>query len=459
MEPRRTARPERRLRHDALRIWHAAIDAVRSETLVHSALRVEGPNLQVGADSIRLDLIRRIAVVGAGKAGAGMAAAVEDVLGERLMEEKKLAGWVNVPEDCVRMLRRIHLHGARPAGVNEPTAAGAAGAAEILRLVGSLRSDDLCLCLISGGGSALMPAPAEAITLDDKLAVTRHLSAAGANIEELNTVRKQLSRIKGEGLARVCRAGRLVSLIISDVLGDPLDVIASGPTVPDRSTPEAALAVLEKFDAQAAGISSAVLDYLRRKQKTPPPPATCRVTNLIIGNNATAVDAAGVEAERLGYSPACQSAIRSEGPAEQVGVHLAQMARKMRTQPGPDCLVSGGEPVVRLAPSERRGLGGRSQQLVLAAAAVLTDEGAEGIALLSGGTDGEDGPTDAAGAVLDASIVQAAKALGLDPTDYLARNDAYHFFEPLDGLIKTGPTNTNVCDVRVMVVDRVERPA
>ncbi|MFH1574117.1 MAG: glycerate-2-kinase family protein, partial [Acidobacteriota bacterium] len=233
MEPPRATRPEKQLRHDALRIWHAALDAVRSETLVRNALRVEGPNLRVGDDSIRLDSIRRIAVVGAGKAGAGMAAAVEDVLGGRLMEEKELAGWVNVPEDCVRPLGRIHLHGARPAGVNEPTPAGAAGSAEILRLVESLWADDLCLCLISGGGSALMPAPVEAITLDDKLAVTRHLSAAGANIEQLNTVRKQLSRIKGGGLARACRAGRLVALLISDVLGDPLDVIASGPTVED----------------------------------------------------------------------------------------------------------------------------------------------------------------------------------------------------------------------------------
>ena len=235
-----------------------------------------------------LDSIRRIVVVGAGKAGAGMAQAVEDVFGPELMAEKQLSGWVNVPADCVstggkkgtvpicakpgtdrRLVsgrsgghraklgrglspfcptaQRIHLHAARPAGVNEPAAEGVAGAEEILRLVESLGPEDLCLCLISGGGSALMPAPVEGITLADKLAVTRHLSAAGANIEQLNTVRKQLSRIKGGGLLRACRAGRLVSLVISDVLGDPLDVIASGPTVPDSSTPQAALEVLDRF--------------------------------------------------------------------------------------------------------------------------------------------------------------------------------------------------------------------
>jgi len=449
-------RPLEQLGPDALRIWQAGIEAVRSERLVGEALRVEGGALVVGDESLALERIGRIAVVGAGKAGAGMAAAVEDVLGPELAHRKRLAGWVNVPEDCVRPLAHVHLHGARPAGVNEPTEAGAAGAAEILRLVGSLGPDDLCLCLISGGGSALLPAPVEAIALADKLAVTRHLSAAGANIEELNVVRKQLSRIKGGGLARACRAGRLVALIISDVLGDPLDVIASGPTVEDSSTPQLALDVLRRFNARSAEISPTVFDYLESRQAETPAGPTCRVTNRIIGNNATAVDAAGREAERLGYSPALTSARSSEGLAEQIGLHLAEMALRMRDRPGPDCLVSGGEPVVKLCPAERRGLGGRNQQLVLAALERLADDGASGIVLLSGGTDGEDGPTDAAGAWLDASILAAARRHGLDPADLLARNDAYHFFQPLDALIRTGPTQTNVCDLRIVLVDRVE---
>jgi len=453
------SRAPAQLRRDALAIWHAAVDVVRAERLVARSLRVDGRTLLVGPETFDLDQLRRIVVVGAGKAGASMAAAVEDALGPDWMHAKDVAGWVNVPADCVRPLRRIRLHAARPAGVNEPRPEGAAGAAEILRLVESFGPDDLCLCLISGGGSALLPAPVEGITLDDKLAVTRHLSAAGANIEQLNAVRKQLSRIKGGGLARACRAGRLVSLVISDVLGDPLDVIASGPTVEDTSTPEAALAVLREFDARAAGISPRVFEYLERKQHVPARPPECRVTNVIIGNNATAVEAAGREAERLGYRAETSSARASEGPAEDVGRELAERALAMREGPGPDCLIAGGEPVVTLAPASIRGLGGRNQQLVLAALEHLRSDGARGTALLSGGTDGEDGPTDAAGAVLDGDVLASAAAQCLDPADYLARNDAYHFFGPLGALITTGPTGTNVCDVRVVVVDQAGRAA
>jgi glycerate 2-kinase len=459
-------RSPEQLRRDALQIWQAGVDVVRSDRLVREHLRVEGPTLVIGEDRLDLDAIRRIAVVGAGKAGAGMAAAVEGILGSDLLDEKQVTGWVNVPEDCVRPLARIHMHGARPPGVNEPTAFGVQGAEEILRIVASFGPDDLCLCLLSGGGSALLPAPVEGITLEDKLAVTRHLSAAGANIEELNAVRKQLSRIKGGGLARACRAGRLVSLIISDVLGDPLDVIASGPTVHDSSTPEAALEILDRFGAREAGIPPRVFEFLRAgggrilaphppSPASRPPPPPCLVTNRIIGNNATAVDAAAREAERLGYSPAAISATQSEGPAEDVGRHLAAMALRMRNGPGPDCLVSGGEPVVTLVEASRRGLGGRNQQLVLAALQHLAGDGAAGIILLSGGTDGEDGPTDAAGAFLDAEVLAAAPARGLEPADFLARNDAYHFFEPLGTLLKTGPTQTNVCDLRVILVDRM----
>ncbi len=440
----------RSLLSDALAIWHAGLAAVRSDQLVRDAMQVEGNALWIGDDEIRLPSLRRIVVVGAGKAGAGMAAAVEEVLGPQLAAEKQLAGWINVPADCVRPLQWIHLHAARPAGVNEPTAAGAAGAAEILRWVESLTPDDLCLCLLSGGGSALLPAPREGISLDDKLAVTRHLSAAGANIEELNTVRKHLSRIKGGGLARACRAGRLVSLIISDVLGDPLDLIASGPTVEDHSTGQDALAVLEQFSAREAGIPPAVFECLRRPQPEQRQAPRCGVTNLVIGNNATAVDAAGKEAERRGYSHAMTSSRHSEGPAEDVGRHLAGMARQMRSQAGPDCLISGGEPVVRLVERPLRGQGGRNQQLVLAALESFWEDDARDVAFLAGGTDGEDGPTDAAGAFFDEGILRAARDRGLSPPEFLARNDAYRFFAPLDALLKTGPTHTNVCDLRVV---------
>ena len=453
-------RPPEQLHRDAVRIWQAGVNAVRSDRLVRQAFRVEGSALVFrDGEHIELDSIRRIVAVGAGKAGAGMAAGVEEILGPKLAREKRLTGWVNVPEDCVQATNHIRLHPARAAGVNEPSPAGVEGSLEILRLVESLTAADLCLVLLSGGGSALMPAPAEGITLDDKVAVTRHLSAAGANIEELNTVRKQLSRIKGGGLLEASRAGRLVSLIISDVLGDPLDVIASGPTVADSSTPQEAIEVLRRFDARSAGISPAVFGHLERRadqRSAKPVIATRHLRNLIIGNNATAVDAAGAEAERLGYSHAMISAERSEGQAERVGRHLGEMAIRMRRDAGPDCLISGGEPVVTLVDPAKRGRGGRNQQLVLAALVQLIDDAAAGLAILSGGTDGEDGPTDAAGAVLTAKILSMARNLGLDPADFLARNDAYSFFEPLDALIKTGPTHTNVCDVRVVVVDRIE---
>lgn len=458
----------RSLRDDAWRIWLAGLDAVRADRLVERFVHRDGEMLAFG-DEAPIDLrgVERIVVVGAGKAGAGMVAGLESALGDDLLAAKQVGGLVNVPADCVRETKAVRLHAARPAGVNEPREEGVVGALEMLRLVASLGENDLCIALISGGGSALLPAPVDGVTLVDKLAVTRLLSAAGANIDELNTVRKQLSRIKGGGLARACTAGRLIALVISDVLGDPLDVIASGPTVENRTSPTDALAVLERFGGAAAGVPRDVMEFLQSRAEEDERGAgrgardemkpRCRVTNLVIGNNAVAVDAAGMEAERLGYRHAMHAATTLEGEAEEVGRHLARMARRMTAGGGPNCLITGGEPVVRLCPAERRGLGGRNQQLVLAAMQeLIAGDGAtafpEHVVVLSAGTDGEDGPTDAVGAVVDAEVAAAAAAEHLDPADYLARNDAYHFFEAAGGLLKTGPTHTNVCDVRVMIV-------
>ena len=443
------------LRRDALDIWQAGLAAVRSDVLVRENVHVTNGQLQIGDASIDLDQIRHIEVVGAGKAGAGMSAGLEAALGEPLMAQKHLSGWVHVPADCVRPLTRIHLHAARPASVNEPTQAGVDGAEEILRRVAALETEDLCIALISGGGSALLPCPAEGITLADKLAVTRFLSAEGAPIDELNTVRKQLSRIKGGGLARACGAGRLITLVISDVLGDPLDLIASGPTVPDRSTPHEALAILERYGARKAGISTRVFDLLTSREARSPAPIRCQVSNLVIGSNRVAVEAAAQRAAELGYAVTSESATASEGPAEGVGVRLAEAAIKMLGQSRPQCLVSGGEPTVKLVDAAKRGLGGRNQQLVLTAVVELQrrqgNDAGRGLVILSAGTDGEDGPTDAAGAIADEQVIAAARRLQRDPSDYLATNDAYHWFEPTGGLIKTGPTDTNVCDVRVVV--------
>ncbi len=342
-------RPAEQLRRDAVQIWKAGVAAVRSDRLVEEAIRIDGGTLWVGDEPVDLARVGRIAVVGAGKAGAGMAAGLERALGPQWLAAKQVSGWINVPADCARPLERIHLHPARPAGVNEPTEAGVAGAREILRLVESLSADDLCFVLISGGGSALLPAPVEGVTLADKLAVTRHLSAAGAPITDLNTVRKQLSRIKGGGLARACRAGRLFALIISDVLGDPLDVIASGPTVPDRTAPQDALDVLERYGGRGA-LPASIFDYLQQRPAAAPAEPKCHVTQLVIGNNALAVDAAGIEAERLGYSHAMLAQAAPEGAAEEVGRSLAALGLGMLAGPGPDCFISGGEPVVKLAP-------------------------------------------------------------------------------------------------------------
>ncbi|MEN1681332.1 MAG: DUF4147 domain-containing protein [Planctomycetota bacterium] len=440
------------LREHAEQIWWAGVEAVRPERLFRDQVAVDGDSLWLADHEVDLRRFDRVVVVGAGKAGAAMARGLEASLGERLLREKQVGGLVVVPEDCLGPTQAIRLVSGRPAGVNEPRPEGAAAAGEVLRLAASLSPRDLCLCLISGGGSALLPAPIDGISLDQKLAITRLLSASGATIDQLNTVRSAISRIKGGGLARACGAGELVSLVLSDVIGDPLPLIASGPTVPSELGPADALAVLDELGVASAPQAMPIFERLsaRRSLGETSPPPTCKVTNLVLANNAAAVDAAGIEAERLGYNHAMDVATASEGPAEEVGRHLAEMALRMRDQPGPNCLITGGEPTVKLADEAIRGRGGRNQQLVLAAMELLGD--CHGVALLSGGTDGEDGPTNAAGAVVDERV--AAAAARLDREDALRRNDAYPFFETAGGLLITGPTGVNVCDLRVVTVDQ-----
>lgn len=437
------------LREDARQIWWAGVESVKPARLVPESIKVAGDSLWIGDQELDLRKIDRITVVGAGKASGAMAVAVEQLFGEALLKSKQVSGWVNVPADCLEPTRAVKLFAARPAGVNEPTAEGVKGTREILQLVGSLGPRDLCLCLISGGGSALLAAPCEGFSLEAKVALTREIAARGGDIRQLNTVRRELSDVKGGGLARACRAGRLATLILSDVPGDDLEIIASGPTIVRDPTPEAALTVLADFGLldHPAGKAAAVL--LRQKQGDAREISRPqRVLNLLIGNNATAVDGAGIEAERRGYSHAMLSATAPESTADSVARWLVDTVEVMRRSSGPDCLISGGEPTVKLVPEGERGRGGRNLQLVLAALASLEDW--SGLALVSGGTDGEDGPTDAAGAIVDEEIVSTARRLGLDAKDFLRRNDAYSFFEQAGGLIKTGPTKTNVCDVRVV---------
>src|SRR3990172_1702815 len=258
-------RSESQLCNDAQQIWWAGVRAVLPERLIPAHIRADGNTLWVGEESIDLSHVRRIAVVGAGKAAGAMVVALEHALGPRLLLEKQVAGWVNVPADCLLPTSCVRLHAARPAGVNEPRPEGVDGTRRILEIVASLGPDDVCFCLLSGGGSALLPAPVPGISLEDKVRVTRLLSAAGGNIPQLNALRSPLSLVKGGGLARACRAGHLIALIISDVPGDPLGVIASGPTVECDSTAADALDVLKTmglvFDPELAS----VVAYLERQ--------------------------------------------------------------------------------------------------------------------------------------------------------------------------------------------------
>jgi hydroxypyruvate reductase len=455
----------RHLRAHAEDIWRAGVAAVDSERLVANAVRRRKDVLEICGHELRLTEVGRIAVVGAGKAGAGMAAAVERAVGRDVLADR-LIGWVNVPADCVRPLTKIHLHAARPAGVNEPTADGVAGTAEILRIVSRLEPRDVCIVLLSGGGSALLPAPIDGITLEDKQAVTRHLMRAGASINSLNCVRKQLSRVKGGGLARAARAGHVITLVISDVIGDPLEVIASGPTVSDTSTPAEALGILEQYAGETRAteaIPASVWHVLREAARREAAPRTVpgTVSTHVIGNNALALEHAARRARDLGYHVHSLGS-ENAGEACAAGRELADLCVAIRDGHRPialpACVLSGGEPVVHVVPTEAPRRGGRNQEVVLAAIERLWDDGMERIALLSGGTDGEDGPTDAAGAVGDAALLCEARAGHMSPAGFLAINNSYPFFERLGGLLKTGPTHTNVMDLRVAIVDSREPP-
>lgn len=443
-------------------IWQAGVDAVQGDRAVESQLSIEDDCLVAGDTVIPLADFDRVLVVGGGKATAAMVAGLVRAIGRRV----PLRGRINVPSGTARGLDLgdIQVCEARPPGINEPTELAVAGTKAILADVASASPRDLCITLLSGGGSALLVAPPDDVSLADKLAVTRHLSASGASIHELNTVRKRLSRIKGGGLLRASNAGRMLTLVLSDVIGDPLDIIASGPTVTDSAAPGEAIAVLRRFDPQAQ-LPMAIYRHLETAQ----PADKQRVHSskrpsdiVVIGNNAAAIDAAGVRAESLGFSHAMDAATGDEASAEAVGQQLAEIAVTMlHGGPSePDCLITGGEPIVRLVDASQRGRGGRNQQLVLAAMIALANDlrfkpsDRSRLVFLSGGTDGEDGPTDAAGAILHESVWQAAETLGLDATDYLRRNDAYTFFHKTGGLFITGPTGTNVCDIRVVVIER-----
>jgi glycerate 2-kinase len=331
-----------------------------------------------------------------------------------------------------------------------------AGANEMLRLLSSAGPDDVAICLLSGGGSALLPAPVEGITLADKQSVTRLLHRCGATIDEMNCVRKHLSAIKGGRLAAAFRGRFLVPLIISDVVGDRLDVIASGPTAPDPTEYAHALIVLEKY-ALLESVPPAVFSHLNDGAAGLHPETVkeCpgNASNCIIGSNRIALDAANRKAKSFGYHVLDLGA-HIEGETRELAVVVAGIVRSIQrdnTPIGPPaCILLGGETTVSLG--DTSGKGGRNQEFVLALLARLGPVDASGVTVLSGGTDGEDGPTDAAGAVADVGTWGVCREKGLSLDTFLRTHDAYHFFERTGGLLRTGLTGTNVMDVRVVLV-------
>ena len=438
------------LRTHARAIWQAAVDAARPQMLM-----AETFTSSTSPVTDALGKAKRILVVGAGKAGTAMAQAVEEQLSDSL---DRVEGVVNVPDDPAGLppLQRIRLNKARPAGTNQPTAEGVAGTEAMMQLLSNAQPDDVALCLLSGGGSALLPAPVQGITLQDKQQVTLLLHQCGATINQMNCVRKHLSAVKGGRLAQAFTGKALFSLIISDVIGDPLDVIASGPTAADPSTFADAYDVFTKFDLLDR-IPVAVKNYLQKGMNgdIPDTPKSMPVDvhNLLLGNNAKSLATAEAKARELGY-PVLNLGSFIEGETREVAISLAGIVRAIREQgvpvSSPVCVLSGGETTVTLC--DNHGLGGRNQEMVLAMLVKLKQAGLNRCVLLSGGTDGEDGPTDAAGACGDADTLERAQALGLNATDYLVRNDAYHFFDRTGDLLKTGLTNTNVMDVRVFLL-------
>ncbi len=444
-------------RKQAEQIWRAGVKAVDSMKLVQEAVSVSEKELIIGHRKFPLSKLGRVLVVGAGKAGAGMAAGFEAALPENFLQEN-VTGWMNVPANCVRPMKKIHLHPARPAAVNEPTTQAVQGTEKILELVWSLEPDDLCVVLISGGGSALLPAPVPGITLEDKIGVTRALSRAGASIEELNIVRSSLSSIKAGGLLRACRSKRMVTLIISDVIGDPLETIASGPTVPAANRNEQAVKILEQYipGQIPENVSQYFAKQKLKEEKTTPENRSDNLTtveHIILGNNETAVRAASESASQLGCEVINLGSDKT-GLASEVGLELVQAILKHKKQnPGIKsiCLICGGESVVEIDPQTQPGKGGRNQEIALAALTEIARNRSADIVLLAGGTDGEDGPTDAAGAFADIETLRRANRLNLDLSDYLHRHDSYHFFQQCDSLLITGPTNTNVMDLTVVL--------
>ncbi len=442
------------LKAPATAIFKAGLSAVDPERCVRRHLRVDGGMLHAGDIVLDMAAVGRCRLIGFGKASAAMARAAEALLGDRIDDGLIITKYGHgVPLSRCRVME---------AGHPVPDQNGLRATSALLDMTADAGPDDLILCMISGGGSALTPAPAAGIPLADKQETTRLLLACGADIHEINTLRKHLSRIKGGQLCRRVGGARIISLILSDVVGDDLDIIASGATAPDPATFGDCAEIISRY-----GLGERIPETVRRHlaagcdgriDETPKPGDAMfdRVDNRIVGSISDALAAAAAEAERLGFAPLVLTSTL-QGEAREAARVLCAVAREVRrsSRPAaaPACLLSGGETTVTL---QGGGKGGRNMELALSAAIDLA--GHPGVLLLSAGTDGTDGPTDAAGAFADGTTVSRAAARQMSARRYLAENDSYAFFQPLGDLFITGPTRTNVMDLQVLLVDAISGP-
>ncbi len=450
---------DRKATEDIRAIFEEAVRRVDPYRMIHDRVKCEENLLVIRTDysEYKYDLndFSKIIVIGAGKATAKMAVAVEEILQDRISE-----GLISVKPGHTEQLNRIAVI---EAGHPVPDDNSLRAARGISGLAEKADEKTLAVGLLSGGGSALLSFPWE-ITLDDKQKTTELLLACGATIHEINCVRKHLSLIKGGRLAETLYPATSVNLVLSDVVGDRLDVIASGLTAPDMTTYEDAMAVLEKYSIRDRVPKSTLAAIVRGKEgaisETPKQGNVCfeATRNVLIGTNYTALAAAREKAESLGYSTLVLSS-QITGEAKEIAKFYLGIARDCFSYDvpveKPACILGGGETTVTI---KGGGKGGRNQEMALSflAESMLQPEKLEGITFLSGGTDGNDGPTDAAGAFACAEAAETTTAHGLDPFVFLRENDSYRFFEKIGYLFKPGPTNTNVCDIQILTVTKNE---
>jgi glycerate 2-kinase len=438
----------RKARALALKSLESALNAVYPKQLMKSKLSLKKSTFKVNRYSFNLKNFKKIYVIGGGKASGSMAETLEQILGKHIAN-----GLVNIPHGSKHKTEIIKF---QEASHPTPDKSGVEGTHRMLEIAEQAKKEDLVICLISGGGSSLMPLPRGGITIKDKRKITEALLKCGATINEINTVRKHISDFKGGWLAKKAYPATVLNLILSDVVGDPLDSIASGPTVPDSTTFSEAIKVLKKYglwDKAPATIKKVLSDG--QKVLIPETPkandkAFKKAYNVIIGNNRSASLAVREQLGSAGLNTLLLTSTM-EGEARHIGVILASIAREVvlsgNPVPKPAGIIAGGETTVTVT---GKGLGGRNQEISLAAA--LKMGGMDGVVVASLSTDGVDGPTDAAGAIVDGKTISKAGEMDLNPDELLAENDSYNFFSKIGDLIFTGPTGTNVNDVSVIVV-------